>query len=101
MSVGVERKYGLTDVVLDEGEGPTGCRVVGVDHWARPKRSLDDVILADHGVSDRFDQPIVFHTPIVGESPGRSEASGDEVSDIGYPQPIMLLSNARWRWPSI
>ena len=54
--VRVERQDRFADVVLDEGQGAAGRRVVGVRDPACPERSGDRLIVADDRSADRLDE---------------------------------------------
>ena len=52
VGVGIQRENLVADVVLDEGERSTRCRVVGVGDSPRSERTAHDLVTSDDGGAD-------------------------------------------------
>ena len=86
MCVGIQRKDGFPEVVLDEGERPSGCGVVRVDDRSGSEWAFDNIVFADDRIPDRGDERIALHyQQIVGEGAGTDRGLADDgIAVRGY-----------------
>ena len=95
--VGVAGQHLVADEVLEEGQGPPGCRVVGVRHPAPAVGGGHHVVLTDDGLAN------AAHQRLLARLRCRALGHGDRVSRRGLSKvagciPVHdLHTRARWR----